>query len=409
MVLGPNGNGGFGGGGGGISGGGGGGYSGGGGSNMAGGGGGGSYISSLYCGTYVCAGVARYTGSYNGIVVITCYLPGTLVLTSKGERLVEDLNIGDLLPTLSGQVVPIKWIGKQKFNGKFATKGASPVRFHAGSLGDGLPKRDLFVSAGHSMKIGEYLVDARLLVNGVTITQHQTPEQLEYYHLDLGAHHCILAEGAWAETYLECNKNRDTFYNAGEYHERYPYHLIEAAPEKCLTHIADYKDPRHAALFKTLLAQIPQDRVTTDPDLHLLADGRRIEPYEFIPQAFMFRIPAGTKVLRLKSRTSSPCELGLPSDDRQLGFCIHSLSAESEDGTFKVMVEPHHTELSQGFHLAEGKQRRWTQGDALIPKVLMGGGAEDIILTVKGRSLARYHIGDEEVREEQLLAVASSR
>ena len=326
-------------------------------------------------------------------MVAPCYLPGTLILTARGEVAVENLKSGDILPTFSGRTVPLKWIGKQKFSGKLLTKDASPVRFQAGSLGNGLPKRDLCVSAGHSMKIGEYLVDARLLVNGVTITQQQTPEQLEYYHLDLGEHHCILAEGAWAESYLECNKNRDTFYNASEFYERYPDHLIEAAPEKCLTHVADYKHPQHAALFKTLLAQIPSDHVTTDPDLHLLADGRRIDSYAFTPQAFMFGIPAGTKVLRLRSRTSSPCEIGLPSDDRQLGFCVEGLASHSENGSFKFTVEPHSTNLFEGFHQAEGTRHRWTHGDALLPKALIGDSADDMTLTVKGRALSRYHIG----------------
>ena len=368
--------------------------------------GGGSYINSSYS-LFQSAGYGSSTGcsafvsfTFVDTSNLTCYLPGTLILTTRGEVAVEDLKINDLLPTLSGEKVPIKWVGIQQFMGQYATKDASPVRFHMGSLGNGLPKRDLYVSAGHSMKIGEHLVDARLLVNGVTITQHQRFEQLEYYHIDLGEHHCILAEGAWSESYLECNANRETFVNADEFYATHPYHLTHSVLEKCLPHVADYRDPRHPALFKTLLAHIPADRVTTDPDLHLLADGKRLDPYEFVPHAFMFRVPAGTQVLRLRSRTSRPCDLGLPADDRQLGFCVQSLTTQSEDGTVKIVVEPHHAQLLEGFHRPEGTQRRWTQGDALLPKMLLGDGAEDMTLTIKGRALACYHLGDVEVRDE---------
>jgi hypothetical protein len=397
-----------------YGGGGGGGYSGGGGglpqgvSYKAGGGGGGSsYISSAYNASFVSSGYSNNAnGAYNITYLgLTCYLPGTRILTTRGELAVEDLKIGDLLPTLSGENVPIKWVGIQQFMGQFATRDASPVRFHVGSLGEGLPKRDLYVSAGHSMNIGDHLVDARLLVNGVTITQHQRSEQIDYYHIDLGEHHCILAEGVWSESYLECNANRESFVNAEEFYDTHRYHLTNSLVEKCLPHVADYQDPRHPALFQTLLANIPADRITTDPDLHLLADGKRLEPYEFVPHAFMFRVPADTQVLRLMSRTSRPCELGLPADDRQLGFCVQSLSAQSEDGTVKITLEPHHTKLLEGFHRAEGTLHRWTQGDAALPNMLLGDGTEDMTLTLKGCSLPRYHLSydDEEMSQRHAL------
>jgi hypothetical protein len=303
------------------------------------------------------------------------------------------------LPTLSGQDVPIKWVGIQQFMGQYASKETSPVRFAAGSLGEGLPKRDLYVSAGHSMKIGDHLVDARLLVNGVTITQRQCSEQLEYYHIDLGEHHCILAEGVWSESYLECD-NRESFVNVDEFYNTHRYHLTNSTFEKCLPHVADFQDPRHAALFQSVLAHIPPERITTDPDLHLLADGKRLDPYEFVPQAFIFRVPLGTQVLRLQSRVGVPCELGLPADDRQLGFCIYSLASQDQDGALKILIEPHHASLKQGFHESEGSERRWTNGDALLPKILLGDGTQEMVLTIKGKPLARYHIVDQEREDE---------
>jgi hypothetical protein len=99
------------------------------------------------------------------------------------------------------------------------------------------------------MKIASHLVDARLRVNGVTLSQRQSLEPLEYYHIDLGEHHCILDERAWSESYLEYNENRKSFVNANKFYDTHFYHLTNSLVEKGLSHVADYKDPRHAALL----------------------------------------------------------------------------------------------------------------------------------------------------------------
>jgi hypothetical protein len=41
-----------------------------------------------------------------------CFLKGTKIETAKGERKIEDLAIGDLLPTRFGGLRPIQWIGR---------------------------------------------------------------------------------------------------------------------------------------------------------------------------------------------------------------------------------------------------------------------------------------------------------
>lgn len=333
----------------------------------------------------------------------TCYLAGTHILTLLGEVLVENLKIGDLLPTLSGQNVAIKWIGKKQCAGYFVLKDDSPVCFRAGSLGEDLPTRDLSVSAEHAMKIRDYLVDARLLVNGVTITQHRRVEQLEYYQLDLGEHHCIRAEGTWSESYAERSDNRATSETIDELHQSHPDHTALALTKKCLPHLADRSDARLSALFQRLLALVPKDRITTDADLHLLADGRRIAPFNIDFQTYSFKIPTDTKVLRLKSRASSFSELGLSSDTRQLGFCVDSLSSCSRDKTLRVAINLQRAKALQGFHPTEATTGRWTQGEALLPNVLVGDGNEEMILTLTGRQMVRYHLGYTEISEDDFL------
>ncbi len=56
---------------------------------------------------------------------------------------------------------------------------------------------------------------------------HQGPGmrgEIAYFHLDLGPHDCMLANGAWAESYFE-DRNRDAFHNADEYRACFPGHV----------------------------------------------------------------------------------------------------------------------------------------------------------------------------------------
>src|SRR5215467_6801140 len=39
-----------------------------------------------------------------------CFLKGTIIRTADGDRRIEDLSVGDLLPTVFGGLSPIQWI-----------------------------------------------------------------------------------------------------------------------------------------------------------------------------------------------------------------------------------------------------------------------------------------------------------
>ena len=131
------------------------------------------------------------------LVEVACYCPGTLILTSRGEMPVQDLLIGDTVVTASGQHRPIKWIGNRSYAGRFLASNprVQPIRLHAGSLGDGLPRRDLLVSPEHAMFLDGLLVPARCLVNDCTIVQESGLERVDYYHIELDTHDVLLAEG----------------------------------------------------------------------------------------------------------------------------------------------------------------------------------------------------------------------
>jgi hypothetical protein len=170
-----------------------------------------------------------------GIEIVICYLRGTRIQTPEGQVNVETLKIGDTVVTHFGGVQPIKWIGWQSYARRFVKNNRDqlPVRIEAGALGENLPARELYVSPGHSMLIDGTLVLAKSLVNGLTITQHYAPEEIHYYQIELETHDCVLAEGAWSETYADSEGMRNKFHNAREFFTLYPDYRAPAEPQLC--------------------------------------------------------------------------------------------------------------------------------------------------------------------------------
>jgi hypothetical protein len=153
-----------------------------------------------------------------------CFAEGSLIATPAGEVAVERLRIGDTVLTAEGRAVPVKWIGRQSVSTRFGpAERLMPVRFAAGSLGDGLPNADLTVTADHGMLVDGVICHAGALVNGTTITRVPLAEMGEtytVYHVETEEHEIILANGAPAETFID-NVSRRVFDNYAEFEGLY--------------------------------------------------------------------------------------------------------------------------------------------------------------------------------------------
>jgi hypothetical protein len=157
---------------------------------------------------------------YSGLDASTftvCFAAGTRILTDRGEAPVESLRAGDLVATLGqggAPFAPVLFLGQRRIRlaGR-AAAGLAPIRIRAGALAESTPHRDLLVSPDHCLFLDGVLVPARLLVNGQTITLEHGLAEVTYYHIELPRHDVVLADGAPAESWLDCG-NRAWFANA---------------------------------------------------------------------------------------------------------------------------------------------------------------------------------------------------
>jgi hypothetical protein len=134
-----------------------------------------------------------------------CFLRGMRVRTEKGNRRVETLKVGDLLPTRFGGVSPIR--GIDSFTVQRESTGSWPqnkrmVRICRGALAENVPSADLCLTEAHAVFLDGVLVRINSLVNDVTIFYDDAPgrDALEFFHVEFDTHDIVEAEGAACES-----------------------------------------------------------------------------------------------------------------------------------------------------------------------------------------------------------------
>ncbi len=159
-----------------------------------------------------------------------CFYPGTSLATPTGAIAVEDITPGTILLTSNGPK-PVRWLGRSTVSTCFADPLRSqPIRIKAGALPNNLPLRDLLVSPDHALFLDNMLIQASALINHTTITREaETPAQFIYYHIEMISHELVLAEGSWAETFID-HADRMSFDNWSEYQQLIPIDRIQELP-----------------------------------------------------------------------------------------------------------------------------------------------------------------------------------
>jgi len=304
-----------------------------------------------------------------------CFVAGTRLRTTRGDIAVEELAVGDLVLTASGERRSIRWLGHRKVD---CCKHSRPheamaIRIAAHAFGANKPARDLFVSPGHAIGVDvveEVLIPACELVNGATIQQIEADE-ITYWHVELDSHDILLAENLPAESYLDMG-NRGFFAESGIVD-------LSADPDPRTRVHADFCRPFHCGdgLVEVVRAQLfARARalgwtLRHDPlaDLHLVVDDFRIDPV-VRDGCVRFTVPAGAQEVWLASDASRPVDVGRGSDRRALGVCVLEISID--DGFAPAhelpLADPR---LDESFHPLENDGDhvwRWTKALTRLPE-----------------------------------------
>ncbi|MBN9886411.1 Ig-like domain-containing protein [Salipiger abyssi] len=147
------------------------------------------------------------------VEVLPCFTPGTLIATPQGERLVEDLEVGDRVITRDNGIQEIRWIGRKDLTGhELARKPhLCPVLIQQGSLGKNLPEHDLLVSPNHRVLVANdktalYFEEREVLAAAKHLTGLDGVDEVEtlgvsYIHMMFDNHEVVLSNGAWTESF----------------------------------------------------------------------------------------------------------------------------------------------------------------------------------------------------------------
>ncbi|NTF88186.1 Hint domain-containing protein [Agrobacterium rhizogenes] len=313
--------------------------------------------------------------------IVVCLVTGTLVRTTRGDIAVEDLRVGDVVVTASSQHRPIRWIGSSELDCANARDGQAcwPIRVAAGALGPDKPAHDLYVSPAHGIcttVVTDVLIPASALVNGSTIVQAECAT-VTYWHVELDEHDILVTNGLPTESYID-HGNRVFFSRTTDDSMQ----LVKSGGARCLTYVS--KGPLVEAVRMQLHVRALDMgwTLSDDPfaDVHLVADGRRIDPVINDWRA-EFRVPASVSELWLASQWGAPNLIGSSGDGRRLGVCISKLVID-DDVTDARHISVDDDRLTDGFHYVEDGNRRWTSGLTRLPSSLWEGCRESFSLTI---------------------------
>ena len=137
--------------------------------------------------------------------IANCFTQDTLIECAHGPVPVQDIQVGDRVVTRKHGLQTVRWVGRQKVEGKGEM---APVRFKAGVLGN---TADLLVSPMHRMLISgvraellfgqpEMLAHAAHLCDGDRIFREPCAV-VTYYHILFDRHEIVCAHGCWSESF----------------------------------------------------------------------------------------------------------------------------------------------------------------------------------------------------------------
>lgn len=310
----------------------------------------------------------------------TCFLYDSMIETPNGRIPVQDIRPGDEVTVyVDGEFASRKivWAGKSHAvirQGFPDDEAGYPVCILKDAISDGVPYKDMLITAEHSLFFDGRFVPARMLVNGRSIFYDKSITSYDYYHIETEKHSVITADGMLTESYLDTG-NRHTFHQDGN--------VVTFTPSRNLTWddaavplgvSREFVEPLfRQAEARAISAGITQKdaapELTEEANLHLVIDtGAVIHPTRKHNGRVMFMIPTGVKSVRIVSNASRPSDvIGSFVDDRRyFGVAVGEITMFEAGRSHSVTVHLTEKELA-GWNTLEWEDTRWTSGNALLP------------------------------------------
>ena len=350
---------------------------------------------------YTTLGAVANTNS-NGQLTV-CFLADSMIATPKGAVAVQDLHAGDeVLTYVDGEasVSTLSWAGMAHCTVNPALPddmAGYPVRIVKNAIADGVPYKDMLLTAEHCLFFNGMFIPARMLVNGSSIFYDKSITSYTYYHIETPDHAVIMADGMLTESYLDTG-NRRSFTQKGNVIQlggAAKSWQADAAAPLCV----DWDAAK--AIFTQIAVRAPQGsytapRTTHAPELHLVTErGATIWPANCKNDTYNFILPANTQVVRIVSRASRPADVIGPfvDDRRTLGVAVAEVTLLSA-AKHQAITAHLQAEKPEGWHATDWTDCAWTNGNAALPLPAQDTQGAICMLSVKIRAAGPYLADD---------------
>ncbi|MGF1275787.1 Hint domain-containing protein [Acetobacter pasteurianus] len=353
----------------------------------------------------------------DGTLSLTCFLANSMIETPEGPVAVQDLRRGDVVVVYvngARQERALTWAGKARatVNPALADDEAGyPVRILKDAIAEGVPYKDMLITAEHCLFFDGKFIPARMLVNGTTIVYDKSVAAYDYYHIELAEHSVIMADGMLTESYLDTG-NRRKFTQEGNVvslgGRAKSWHADAAAP-LCVDRAVVEPLFNHLAARKAVVANAhvaPAAPVlTTDADIRLVTDrGAVVRPMRYQGNTVCFMLPAGVQSVQIVSRASRPCDVVGPfvDDRRQMGVVVGRVVLQTAARAY-TLTGHLQAEKPAGWHVSDRADCAWTNGNAEL-QLAEAAGAGLSMLAIEILAAGPFVVAEDKQEEQALTA-----
>ncbi|TCL09144.1 Hint domain-containing protein [Shimia isoporae] len=174
-----------------------------------------------------------------------CFTPGTRIRMKRGEKPVEEIQVGDEVMTLDRGPQTVRWVGHVSVSEDVLRTRPEyrPILIRKGALGVMMPERDMMVSPQHRILLGgwraelicgepQVLAAAAHLVDGEGVRVAEGLRAVTYIHLQLDQHEILLSDGVPSESLNPGEVAMSSLPDESKAELRALFPELEAGPER---------------------------------------------------------------------------------------------------------------------------------------------------------------------------------